>query len=288
MPAYVGAIDQGTTSTRFIVFDATARIVSVGAARARADLSRARPCRARPAGDLAQHAGRDRRGARGERACAVRTSPRSASPTSARRRCSGTGAPASRCTTPSSGRTRGSTRSSRASPATAARTACAERPACRSRAISPASSCAGSSTTCRARARRRRPATRCSARSTPGSSGTSPAGPAGGLHITDVTNASRTQLMDLATLAWDDEILDAVRHPARRACRRSGRRARSMARPTEPLAGVPIAGILGDQQAALVGQACFRAGRGQEHLRHRLLHADEHRRDALSRRPAAS
>ena len=57
-------------------------------------------------------AGRDRRGARDAKASSRRTSPPSASPTSARRRCSGTGAPASRCTTPSSGRTPASTRSS--------------------------------------------------------------------------------------------------------------------------------------------------------------------------------
>ena len=52
--------------------------------------------------------------------------------------------------------------------------------------------------------------------------------------------------------------------------------------------GVPIAGILGDQQAALVGQTCFRARRGQEHLRHRMLPADEHRprNRALQARPA--
>ena len=47
------------------------------------------------------------------------------------------------------------------------------------------------------------------------------------------------------------------------------------------LAGVPIAGLLGDQQAALLGQACFDAGRGEEHLWHRLLPADEHRATPL-------
>ena len=49
---------------------------------------------------------------------------------------------------------------------------------------------------------------------------------------------------------------------------------------TGELDGVPIAGILGDQQAALVGQTCSAPGRGEEHLRHRLLPADEHRLDA--------
>ena len=84
-------------------------------------------------------------------------------------------------------------------------------------------------------------------------------GPGGGLHVTDVTNASRTQLMDLATLAWDPEILDLFGVP--RACLPdivSSSEVYAQAR--GPLEGVPIAGILGDQQAALVGQACFRPG----------------------------
>jgi glycerol kinase len=85
-------------------------------------------------------------------------------------------------------------------------------------------------------------------------------GPARGLHITDVTNASRTQLMNLATLNWDAELLKAFSVPEQilpRICSSSevyGRIAEG------PLAGVPIAGILGDQQAALVGQTCFKSG----------------------------
>jgi glycerol kinase len=85
-------------------------------------------------------------------------------------------------------------------------------------------------------------------------------GTQGGVHITDVTNASRTQLMNLTTLAWDRDILRVfeipevmlpkivpssgyfaeIRHPA--------------------LAGIALSGILGDQQAALVGQTCFEPG----------------------------
>ncbi|HKD79954.1 MAG TPA: glycerol kinase GlpK [Candidatus Angelobacter sp.] len=81
-----------------------------------------------------------------------------------------------------------------------------------------------------------------------------------GLHITDVTNASRTQLMNLETLNWDPELLKAFAIPERilpRICSSSevyGRIAEG------PLAGVPVAGILGDQQAALVGQTCFKRG----------------------------
>ena len=76
-----------------------------------------------------------------------------------------------------------------------------------------------------------------------------------GQHLTDVTNASRTQLMNLATLDWDAELLATFGVP----------------RVVLPLIvasstiygttnGVPIAGVLGDQQAALMGQACFAPG----------------------------
>ena len=84
-------------------------------------------------------------------------------------------------------------------------------------------------------------------------------GPGKGLHITDVTNASRTQLMDLATLAWDAEILTLFGIPP--ACLPDIRSSSEVYAVSEkPLAGVAIAGILGDQQAALVGQACFSPG----------------------------
>lgn len=85
-------------------------------------------------------------------------------------------------------------------------------------------------------------------------------GPSGGIHITDVTNGSRTQLMDLETLSWDPEMLDAFGVPKEmlpRICSSS----EVYAHAKEPdLKDVPIAGILGDQQAALVGQTCFRPG----------------------------
>ena len=81
------------------------------------------------------------------------------------------------------------------------------------------------------------------------------------LHVTDVTNASRTLLMDLRTLKWDESICEAMGIPPSmlpeirpsvgdfRAVRQRG-----------TLAGVPISGVLGDQQAAMFGQACFRPG----------------------------
>ena len=82
----------------------------------------------------------------------------------------------------------------------------------------------------------------------------------GGLHITDVTNASRTQLMNLETLEWDDSLLAAFNIP----CAVLPRIVPSSdvygtARLTT-VTDVPVAGILGDQQAALVGQACLAAG----------------------------
>ncbi|WP_040639605.1 glycerol kinase GlpK [Microvirga lotononidis] len=81
----------------------------------------------------------------------------------------------------------------------------------------------------------------------------------GGCHITDVTNASRTQLMNLKSLEWDEEILSLFDIP--KACLPQIRSSSEVyGKATDSLAGVPIAGILGDQQAALVGQACFQQG----------------------------
>jgi glycerol kinase len=86
-------------------------------------------------------------------------------------------------------------------------------------------------------------------------------GPGRGLHITDVTNASRTQLMSLARLDWDDELLGAFGIPRAalpRIVASSG--ALGVIDAPEPLRGVPLAGMLGDQQAALFGHACFEPG----------------------------
>lgn len=85
-------------------------------------------------------------------------------------------------------------------------------------------------------------------------------GAQGGLHVTDVTNASRTQLMRLDTLAWDDELLNAFSIPRAVLPRIASSSEVYGEVATGLLRGVPIAGILGDQQAALVGQTCFRPG----------------------------
>jgi len=85
-------------------------------------------------------------------------------------------------------------------------------------------------------------------------------GSKGGVHITDVTNASRTQLMNLETLSWDKELLHAFGIPEAMLPKiRSSSETYGLAK--EPsIKNVAIAGILGDQQAALVGQTCFEAG----------------------------
>ena len=85
-----------------------------------------------------------------------------------------------------------------------------------------------------------------------------------GVHATDVTNASRTMLMDLRTLAWDPEIADDMGVPLALLPEiRSSAEVYGHGRADGPLPGVPIAGILGDQQAATFGQACFAPGQAK-------------------------
>jgi glycerol kinase len=88
-------------------------------------------------------------------------------------------------------------------------------------------------------------------------------GPKGGVHVTDVTNASRTQLMDLETLAWDPEILATFGISAAMMPRIASSSEVYGTVASGPLAGVPLAGDLGDQQAALVGQTCFEPGQAK-------------------------
>jgi glycerol kinase len=88
-------------------------------------------------------------------------------------------------------------------------------------------------------------------------------GARGGRHVTDVTNASRTMLMSLRTLDWDERILDSMEVPAavlpeiRSSAEVYGTAANG------PLEGTPVASALGDQQAALFGQTCFAEGEGK-------------------------
>jgi glycerol kinase len=86
-------------------------------------------------------------------------------------------------------------------------------------------------------------------------------GPNGGLHITDVTNASRTMLMDLKTLQWDQEVMDVMGIPAAMLPEiRASSEVYGEITAAGALTGVPIAGDLGDQQAATFGQTCFSPG----------------------------
>ncbi|MEZ0580630.1 glycerol kinase GlpK [Nocardioides sp. MH1] len=92
-------------------------------------------------------------------------------------------------------------------------------------------------------------------------------GPDGGVHVTDVTNASRTMLMDLETLQWDDELLGIFGVPRamlpeiRESSASAAKGPFGTTLRSGPFGGeVPITGILGDQQAATVGQVCFEPG----------------------------
>jgi glycerol kinase len=80
-----------------------------------------------------------------------------------------------------------------------------------------------------------------------------------GTHVTDVTNASRTQLMNLATLDWDADLLAAFNIP-QAVLPRIVASSAHLATARDELDGVTVGGILGDQQAALVGQTCFTPG----------------------------
>ncbi|QOV87572.1 glycerol kinase GlpK [Humisphaera borealis] len=89
-------------------------------------------------------------------------------------------------------------------------------------------------------------------------------GPDGGAHVTDVTNAGRTMLMDLASLDWDDELLKVMRVPRQmlpRIVPSLDRASWGMTRRDGPFGGeIPVCGCLGDQHAAMLGQTCFTPG----------------------------
>lgn len=88
-------------------------------------------------------------------------------------------------------------------------------------------------------------------------------GMGGGRHLTDVTNASRTQLMNLHTMAWDEELLDTLSIPKLMLPEIRPSSGLFGEVKSEVMPGVPITGVLGDQQAALVGQTCFEPGQAK-------------------------
>ena len=106
----------------------------------------------------------------------------------------------------------------------------------------------------------------------------------GRVHATDAANACRTLLFDIHRQCWDDELLRLFRIPAN--ILPEVRDNSSMFGDTTLLFGSahPVAGMAGDQQAALIGQACFAPGMTKVHLRHRLLRAAPHRHDGRSPR----
>ena len=89
-------------------------------------------------------------------------------------------------------------------------------------------------------------------------------GPNGGAHVTDVSNASRTLLMNLETLDWDDEILEAMDIPHQmlpKIVPSSDPETWGATLKGGPFGdSIPVCGDLGDQQAALFGQTCFTPG----------------------------
>lgn len=89
----------------------------------------------------------------------------------------------------------------------------------------------------------------------------------GKVHVTDETNASRIMLFDIHARRWDHELLKILNVP------------HSMlpeVNSSSDVYGQTAGSIAGDQQSALFGQMCHKPGVGQEHVRHGLLHADEH------------
>ena len=173
-------------------------------------------------------------------------------------------APVGRITTRSSGRTPGRTESRPPSTATAAATSSGERPDCRL----PRTLSAGKVQWILENV----DGVRADAETGDAIFGTPDTwvlwnltgGPRGGIHVTDVTNASRTMLMNLETLDWDDELLSFFGIPRKMLPEikpSSYPESYGITRDDGPLSGqVPITGILGDQQAAMVGQVCLDAG----------------------------
>ena len=214
MAKYVGALDQGTTSTRFMIFDHGGQVVGIDQKEHEQIYPKPGWVEHDPAEIWDALPGGHQRRAREGRASRRRTSPPSASPTSVRRRSSGTGPRARRSTTRSSGRTPGPTRSSTSSPRDGGQDRLRPKVG-----LPLATYFSG-------------PKVKWILDNVAGARAKAEAGDLlfgnidtwciwnltggvnGGVHVTDVSNASRTMLMDLQTLDWDDEILSADGHPA--------------------------------------------------------------------------
>ena len=255
--SFVLALDQGTTSSRAILFGRDGTVHAVAQQEFRQIFPQPGLGRARRHRDLGDAIGRHARGARQGARRARATSRRSASPTSARPRWSGTARPGGRSPTPSSGRTGAPRRcaTSCARPATRATVRAQDRARARPLLLRHQAALA-------ARSRRRRPragrARRARLRHHRRWLVWNLTG--GRVHCTDASNASRTLLFNIHTGEWDDEllrILDVPRALLPEVVASSGICGDDA---DSAAATVPIAGIAGDQQAALFGQACLAPG----------------------------
>ena len=286
MGDFIGAVDQGTTSTRFMVFDHDGNEVAQAPARARADPAPGRLGRARPHRDLGAHPDGDRQ----RRSASAGSQARDLAAIGDHQpaRDDGRLGPADRpaaTTTPSSGRTPAPTRIAAALDARRPRRRHpAARPGCRRPPTSPAGKVQWILENVDGlRDAAERGDALFGTIDTLGDLEPHRRRPTAASHVTDVTNASRTMLMDLQTLDWDDELLgffgipramlpddpalvsDASAYGTTTAdgpLRRGGADHR---RPRRPAGGDGRPGLL-------------RARRGEEHLRHRQLHAAQHRR----------
>ena len=257
MPHYILALDQGTTSSRSILFDAAGKPV----ATAQREFTQYFPRSGWVEHD-AEEIWATQAATITEVLARARMTPQmslpSASPTSARRRCCGTAARAGRSRPRSSGRTAarpisaGSCRTRASSPKSRGARACCSIP------IFPAPSSRGCSTTSRAHvsARKRGELAFGTIDSWLVWKLTN-----GARHVTDVSNASRTLLLNITSGQWDDFMLERLRIP-RAVLPQVVPSSASTDAPVATLGAhsVPIAGIAGDQQAALFGQACFEPG----------------------------
>ena len=250
----VCTIDQGTTGTRCLLLDEAGRVVAERYATHR---------QSHPSPGLVEHDAEEIWARTEEVVAAALLDAPDAEIVAvgiANQRetsCSGSVRRGGRSRRPSSGRTRAPRTSAGRWRTPGTRRCCASGRGSWSRRTSRRPSSPGCSTTSTAPARAPRPASSRRARSTPGCSARLT-----GRHATDATNASRTLLAGLDTLAWDDELCELLRvprailpeiapswSPDAYGTVRGG-----------PLAGVPVTGVLGDQQAALLGQACIDAG----------------------------
>ena len=265
VPEFVGAIDQGTTSTRFMIFDHAGNEVGRHQLEHEQILPQAGLGRAQPGRDLGAHRRRCCRRALNRRELQRRRPGRAGhhQPARDRRGLGPHDRPAALQRDRLAGHPHRPDRRRRWT-ATAAATSSGARPGCRRPPTSPAGKIQWILENV--------DGVREAAESGDAIFGNTDTwllwnltgGPRGGVHVTDVTNASRTMLMDLETLDWDDELLAFFdipramlpRDPAVLVARTVRRDAA-----TGPLGGeVPLTGDLGDQQAATVGQVCFAPG----------------------------